>query len=355
VSFQTQSGEKDVYLVVAGAPSSLHKYAAFTEGYTKQYRYPYELGIAGAVPDGYQAGYSRGTAPAGGHWHANGGGWVDDNAKVAATAYVGPNAAVFGSSTVSANARIEGMSWVNDGATVSGNAVVKDNALISGGANLSGNIVVGGDAELWITCSSGTYLMYDTNRGCDGKGGESDVNAPYSRFTDAQLAVSATTPSPTTPSPTTASPTTASPTTASPSAVPSPATTTSAPSPTPTLTSAPTSSSPPATPSPTTTPTKKKCTAVYGPVQQTSTGYTEDITVTAGAGDINSWIVTWKLPKGATATSWQGANLTSSGRKITAVNLSGSGNLSAGSSTGFTLTVSSSAAASTPKLTCRAA
>ena len=64
-------------------------------------------------------------------------------------------------STVTGNARIEGLAWVNSGATVGGNVVVKDNAVVRGGGDLSGNLVLGGDAEMWISCSSGTYLMFD--------------------------------------------------------------------------------------------------------------------------------------------------------------------------------------------------
>jgi hypothetical protein len=86
-------------------------------------------------------------------------------------------------------ARIEGLAWVNSGATISGNVVVKDNAIVQGGANLSGNLVLGGDAEMWISCSSGTYLLYNPDRGCDGRGGESDVNPAYGAFTDAELAI----------------------------------------------------------------------------------------------------------------------------------------------------------------------
>ncbi|KAK7216555.1 hypothetical protein V2G26_004558 [Clonostachys chloroleuca] len=187
IEFQTNAGE-EVYLVVVGAPSTVHKYS-FESGYTNQYRYPYEFGISGAVPSGYEAGYTK-PAAVGGSWHSNGGGWVSSRATVASTAYVGPRAAVYGSSTVSGNARIEGLAWVNSGATISGNAVVKDNALIQGGANLSGSIVVGGDAELAIACSSGTYLRFDGARGCDGKAGETDVNPTITHFTDAQVAIS---------------------------------------------------------------------------------------------------------------------------------------------------------------------
>ncbi|WP_305785681.1 DUF6055 domain-containing protein [Symbioplanes lichenis] len=188
LSFQLQPGEKDVWLVVLGAPATVHHYG-FLDGYTKNYRYAYEFGITGAVPSGHEPGYTKPAATGGGHWHSNGGGWVDNRATVAATAYVGPRAAVYGSSTVSGNARIEGLAWVNSGATVTGNAIVKDNALVQGGANLSGSVVVGGDAEPGAVCGSGTYLLFDPSRTCDGRAGETDVNPSYARFTDAEVAV----------------------------------------------------------------------------------------------------------------------------------------------------------------------
>lgn len=182
VSFQTQSGETDVYLVVTGAPGAVHKYA-FLDGYPRNYRYPYEFALQGATPS-----TTRPAAPSGGHWHSNGGGWVDDRASVASTAYVGPRAAVYGDSTVSGNARIEDLAWVNGGATVGGNVVVKNSALVQGGANLSGSAVYGGDAEPWITCGAGTYLMFNPDRGCDGAAGEADVNPAHPTYTDADLA-----------------------------------------------------------------------------------------------------------------------------------------------------------------------
>ncbi|NUP39753.1 MAG: avirulence protein [Streptomyces sp.] len=188
LSFQTQPGESEVYLVVTGTPGTVHHYA-FLDGYTKDYRYPYEFRISGATPSGYEPGYQKPAAAGGGHWHSNGGGWVDNRANVASTVYVGPRAAVYGNSTLTGNVRVEGMAWVNSGATLSGSVVVKDNALVQGGANLSGTVVLGGDAETAGTCSSGTYLLFNPDRGCDGGPGETDVNPSYSRFGNDELAI----------------------------------------------------------------------------------------------------------------------------------------------------------------------
>ncbi|GCB48982.1 DUF6055 domain-containing protein [Streptomyces sp. NL15-2K] len=188
ISFQTRPGEKEVYLVVTGTPKTVHHYGSL-DGYTKNHRYPYEFRISGATPSGHEPGYKKPAAKGGGHWHPNGGGWVDDRAKVASTVYVGPRAAVNGESTVTGNVRIEGLAWVNGDAKVSGDVVVKDNAIVQGGADLSGDLVLGGDAEMWIPCSAGTYLMFDPDRGCDGKGGETDINLPHGTFTDKELAI----------------------------------------------------------------------------------------------------------------------------------------------------------------------
>ncbi|MCG5214865.1 DUF6055 domain-containing protein [Streptosporangium soli] len=187
VTFQTQPGEKDVYLVVTGAPGTVHKYA-FLEGYPRNHRYPYQFRLQGATAWGFEPGHVRPAAPGNGRWHSNGGGWVDNRANVAATAYVGPRAAVYGNSTVSGNARIEDLAWVNSGATVTGNAVVKNSALVQGGANLSGSVVIGGDAEPSTACGAGTYLIFNPDRRCDGGAGEADINPSHPIFSDADLA-----------------------------------------------------------------------------------------------------------------------------------------------------------------------
>ncbi|MER7282858.1 DUF6055 domain-containing protein [Dactylosporangium sp. NPDC000244] len=196
IDFQLQSGEKEVWLVVTATPNAVPHYA-FLDGYNKARRFPYEFRVSGATPSGFEPGYVKPAATNGGHWHANGGGWVAANASVASTAYVGPKAAVY-AGTVTGNARIEGLGWVNGG-TVGGNAIVKDNALIQAGANLSGNIVVGGDAEFAIACGSGTYLAFNPDRKCDGGGGETDVNPSFTGFSSADLAIGGgtTTPPPT--------------------------------------------------------------------------------------------------------------------------------------------------------------
>ncbi|MEV0733729.1 DUF6055 domain-containing protein [Polymorphospora sp. NPDC050346] len=319
ITFQTQPGERDVWLVVTGAPTTVHRYA-FLEGYPRNYRYPYQFRVAGATPSGHEPGHVRPPAPGGGRWHANGGGWVDSRANVAATAYVGPRAAVYGNSTVSGNARIEDLAWVNSGATVGGNAVVKNNAIVQGGANLGGSVVIGGDAEPATACSSGTYLIFNPDRRCDGGPGETDINPPYQLFTDDQLALGGTGPNPT---------------------------------PTPSVPPTPT----PTTPAPTTpppSPGQLACTAEYAVTGQWQGGFQGEVTVRAGSRAITGWTVTWTYANGQTITQSWGATVTGSGANVTATNAAWNGGLAAGAATSFGFIGSAGATNSSPTPSCQA-
>lgn len=223
--------EANIYFVVYSAPKIHHNYY-IDEGYPKHRRYPYELKIANAVPEGYQAPSEfRKWRKTNGSLHPNGGGWVSSNANVASTAYVGPYAMVLGG-TVSGNARIEDYATVEGGnvngnailrdnacvynATISDNAIVEGNAWMEGGsatgsANLKGNamgwaadygnsVVVGGDAEIGSCSTNGVYLQFPYYRNgrtqCDGLGATDpsniDINGTFTLFTDAQMNFSTT-------------------------------------------------------------------------------------------------------------------------------------------------------------------
>lgn len=223
--------EADLYIVVFSAPKT-HVNYNMDEGYPKQRRYPYELSIANAVPEGYQpAADFRKWQKTSGKIHTNGGGWVANGSNVAATAYVGPYAMVLGG-TVSGNARIEDWATVMGG-TISGSAIVRGNACVynatintsaivegnawmeggsvTGTAKVQGNamvwgaaygnaVVVGGDAEIGSCSTNGVYLQppfYRNGRTeCDGKGAgdasNTDINAEFANFNAAQMAFSAT-------------------------------------------------------------------------------------------------------------------------------------------------------------------
>jgi acetyltransferase-like isoleucine patch superfamily enzyme len=75
-----------------------------------------------------------------GHRHANGGGFVSENAKVAETAYVGPNAMVLDGATVKDNACIKEFAVVFGPKTIiSGNAKIGGRAWVTGDLKVSGN------------------------------------------------------------------------------------------------------------------------------------------------------------------------------------------------------------------------
>ena len=226
ITFQLNTDETQLYLVVMGAPTT-HTSYVWEPGWPKIKRYPYELRIENALPEGYQSTF-RSQYKVSGHTHANGGGWVTNNSTVASTVYVGPKAIVR-SSNISGNVRIDGTAWVE-------NATVRDNVIIDGNANVwggtySGNVhitdnavlnrvtasgsviakddamtwdqtfgnsvVMGGDAEPASCSTNGVYLQFPhPNNGrtdCDGKGATDasnvDVNATITSFTDAQMAL----------------------------------------------------------------------------------------------------------------------------------------------------------------------
>lgn len=224
------STETNIFFVVYSAPK-VHVNYNMDEGYPKQRRYPYEIKIANATPEGYQtASEFRKFLKTNGKIHSNGGGWISNNASVASTVYVGPYAIVKGG-TLTGNVRVEDFATV-EGGNLSGNTIVRGNAYVynatlSGdviaegngwmeggsltntaklqgnamcwGANYSGSVVVGGDAEVG-SCGNGVYLQpaYWRNgrTDCDGKGANdvsnTDINATFTNFTSNQMAFATT-------------------------------------------------------------------------------------------------------------------------------------------------------------------
>lgn len=78
-----------------------------------------------------------------GHRHPNGGGFVSDNARVAATAYVGPDAMVLD------GARVEGNACIKDYAVVLGEkTIVRGHAKVGGRAWVCGDLIVEGNARI---------------------------------------------------------------------------------------------------------------------------------------------------------------------------------------------------------------
>lgn len=227
-SYTLSSASSKLYLVVMGAPTAKHDYV-WEPGWPKIHRYPYELRIENAQPEGYQTNFRADVkALYAGHTHTNGGGWVANSATVASTVYVGPKAIVAGSSNLSGTVRVEGTArlesvtasgtvifsgdcnvyggtfantaQITDGAVlvnsnVSGNTICRDNAWGYGVTYSGTGVVLGGDVEIGNCSTAGYYLQTPhTNNGraaCDGKGSgdasNTDINATYSNFTDAQM------------------------------------------------------------------------------------------------------------------------------------------------------------------------
>ncbi len=218
-----------LYLVVAGAPSS-HTTLCVGGWFSQNKRFPYEISVSNAVPEGYQDGY-RDEFRSAGHIHANGGGWVSNSATVDASVYVGLKAIVRGSSRLTGNVRVEGTAWIENtvlsdnvvvsgngrvfGSTISGSVQVMDNAILSyctvsgnviakdnaleWGATLGNGVVVGGDAEIGSCSTTGVYLQtpnFNNSRApeCDGKGvadvSNIDINPAYTLFPGSVMAIS---------------------------------------------------------------------------------------------------------------------------------------------------------------------
>ncbi|MCL1499704.1 Svx/AvrXca family virulence/avirulence protein [Xanthomonas nasturtii] len=134
VTVALKSGDRAVYLMVMGAPSSMQQ-IKWDQSYYAIYRYPWSVTLTNAAPAGSQPNAPTPTPV--GRRHANGGGWVANTANVASTAYVGPRARVLAGSVLG-NARIEGRATVMGG-TVQGNAVLGGITVWHPGATIGGN------------------------------------------------------------------------------------------------------------------------------------------------------------------------------------------------------------------------
>lgn len=148
LDFALQAGDLGVYLVVAATPDAYHG-IFWDQTYHTLYRYPYKVELAGAMPDGFQAGYQPNIAngfPPGAR-HPNGGGWVANGAVVDPTAYVGPNAAVLGG-------RVRGAARIEDYAVV-WNGTVQDNAIVGGLTQLNANLTVANSARIRSVMAGG--------------------------------------------------------------------------------------------------------------------------------------------------------------------------------------------------------
>jgi len=145
VEFEVLPGDREVALVVMGAPRR-HANYRWEAGFPKVYRYPYEIALKNALPEGYQ---DEGAPRVEGALHSNGGGFVARTAQVDATAYVGPEARVLGTARVLDHARVEGRAVVADRAEIRDRVVVKGHARVGESAKISGNVVIADAAKVF--------------------------------------------------------------------------------------------------------------------------------------------------------------------------------------------------------------
>lgn len=240
IAFHLEGDETAMYLVVMGAPADTITTDPDHDtwrGFPKHFRFPYELTITGAVPEGFQNPADfRSQIKQNGHLHANGGGWVQNSASVAASVYVAPAAMVTGNAQITGNVRLENTAFVRN-AHLSGDVRVLDNAFIFRGTysdsalirgqayvedatmsdkalvgmrakvynyDLSGTVEVGGDVLVYNAagaCDHGVHYRltnyYDDKLlECDGRTAQHpdnlDVNNSYAPFSAAEMALQCT-------------------------------------------------------------------------------------------------------------------------------------------------------------------
>lgn len=355
VTLAPRAGDETVLLVVTATPASVPGRAVAAFGDTT--RYPYEFRVAGATV----ADPAAVALPAGGHRHANGGGWVDDRADVAATAYVGPQAVVRGAARVRGDARLEGRAWVEDGAVVEGGAVVRDAAVVRSGAHLSGTVVVGGDAVVDAACADGVHTAYRPDGSCAPGAAATDVNAPVTPFAPDAVALApvpvdeATAPAPTPGTPAPEAGAGAGGATSPPAGGTGGAAGGGAPTRTPAP--PPVGASPPPSPGVVAPPPAVPagaCTARYELVNSWPNGYQAQVTVTATTSGVQGWLVQWSAVPGLGINDRWGADIATSGGTVSAENLSWNGAVADGQSVvfGFTGTAEGEAADTLPQLRC---
>ncbi|ADG73935.1 cellulose-binding family II [Cellulomonas flavigena DSM 20109] len=334
-------GEDELYLVVAATPTRV--VAPTAEGFARTTRYPYEFRVAGAAvaePDVADV--------AGGHAHPNGGGWVADDADVDPAAYVAAGAVVRGDATVGPGVRLEGRAWVEAGAELTGDVVVRDAAVVRGTARLTGHVLVGGDAVVGFACDAGAYTSYRPTATCDPGAVDTDVNTVVMPFapSDTRLSTAAATIAP---SPEPAPGQTPTPAPASADA-PSP----SGPATTPDTVPPPAAATSPGVAAPPAAVPAGACTASYQVVTSWPGGLQVQLVVTATTSGVNGWVLTWTQPLGLEmADSW-GAEITRSGRTVTAENLSWNGSIANGGSVtlGFNAAAEGESALEVPQVRC---
>jgi len=144
-------GDRAYWLTVAATPTAMQIGQQVQSIYSGRhaYRYPWSIQLSGARPGTPRQVRGEEDLEKNFRRHPNGGGWVANSAKVAATACIGPDAMVLGGAQVRDHAIVE------DFAIVSDRALVSDHARISGRAEIKGNAKVGGYTRTWTWAGGG--------------------------------------------------------------------------------------------------------------------------------------------------------------------------------------------------------
>jgi carbonic anhydrase/acetyltransferase-like protein (isoleucine patch superfamily) len=169
--FVVSPGIKELYLAVAATPSNIvdipmvGDYRSF-----EQEPFPYRVKLTGCAPLDVMI---RKKPKVAGRTHANGGGFVETSAQVAATAFVGRQAMVLGSSKVLGQARIEDHAVVRDAtvkdrAVVSGHALVCEQAVVAENAKVRDFAVVRGETTVSGNAKVLEHAVIDTHKTCSG-------------------------------------------------------------------------------------------------------------------------------------------------------------------------------------------
>ncbi|SEN68793.1 hypothetical protein SAMN05192583_3314 [Sphingomonas gellani] len=160
--------DRGLFLAVVATPTRFQS-IRWDQPYYSLYRYPWMAQFDGALPAGP-------GALGDGHRHLNGGGWIGQTAKVAATAYVGPCARVLGG-VVGDHARIEGHALVIDGqvlgrARVEGLSVIQADTTVKDDARVATTFQPIGAFEHGIVLSGSAQLVGDVEeRGVSARAG----------------------------------------------------------------------------------------------------------------------------------------------------------------------------------------
>ena len=161
--FDLKENDAHLYLAVAATPGDVvpgsgdgGEFDYLTHPF--RWRFLYEVKIEGAVPLPIKPLVQPTGLPH--HVHPNGGGFVQNTAKVDASAFVGPQAMVLDCAKVLGKARIEDFGVVRE------TAAIKDEAIVSGYAKVAGNVTVEGRARVRdrVEIGGGANIPYITGQ-----------------------------------------------------------------------------------------------------------------------------------------------------------------------------------------------